>query len=165
MHVSVCLWSKQMRAVRPVISHFTSDMSQCPAERDTIQTPQETNFSIKLSPSPVLEWSLKKVVDWWQTTTFRQNLQRITLQISCLICRIARVKFRISIMCLWFKVRWFRKPSLDFSPLTQPAMCFPAKKTHYDAKYQLQTHNPSISVHLPCSMTECEHGRLVDGWV
>lgn len=43
-----------MKAVRAVISRWASDMSQCPAEGDKTQTPQETNFSIKLSPSPAL---------------------------------------------------------------------------------------------------------------
>lgn len=53
--VSVCLRNRQMRAVRAVIFHCTSDMSQCPSEGDRRQTTQETSFSIKLSPSPCWE--------------------------------------------------------------------------------------------------------------
>lgn len=73
----VFLWSRQIRAV---ISHCTSDMSQCPSEGDKTQTPQETNFSIKLSPSRVLgrNWlcvTVKLMIDDGETDSIEIMLQ------------------------------------------------------------------------------------------
>lgn len=113
-----------MRAVRAVISHCTSDMSQCLAEGDKTQTPQETNFSIKLSPSPALQrnWfcvsqqSLWLTTDWFQSDSTEDNPANELFDLHNNVCGCQTG-------CL-------RKHSLvlEFSTVTELTLCFNTKK-------------------------------------